>query len=102
MTYGVSISCVLYRRIFHPELLPLARWGLGKWGVFVNVVGLAYVSFSFFWSFWPNQTPVDASSFNWSVVLFVGVFLCCLGAYVVEGRKVYVGPVKQIRAERLD
>jgi amino acid transporter len=101
-TYFCSLSCVLYRRIYHSELLPVARWSLGRWGPLVNGVGLAYVVFAFFWSFWPNETPVDAETFNWSLVMFLGVFMLALVMYAVEGKKVYVGPVKLCRMARLD
>jgi amino acid transporter len=47
-SYTISISCVLYRRIKHPELLPYARWSLGRWGVPINVVGVCYSSFGEF------------------------------------------------------
>ena len=63
---------------------------------------MAYVSFIFFWSLWPNAIPVDAGNFNWSVVLFLGVFFLSLIMYVVQGRKVYVGPVAEVRAARLE
>ncbi|KAL8757245.1 MAG: hypothetical protein Q9199_002353 [Rusavskia elegans] len=72
-TYCVSISCVLYRRLRHPNNLPAARWSLGRSGVPLNVAGLAYAVYAFFWCFWPNVTPVDAESFNWAVVMFMGV-----------------------------
>jgi len=99
MTYSFSISCVLYRRLAHPELLPHARWSLGRWGVPVNAVGLAFVTFSFFWSFWPNAIPITAENFNWSVVLFVGVFAICIVMFFAQGRKVYTGPVTTVRLE---
>lgn len=102
MTYCVSVSCVLYRRVAHPELIPKARWSLGKWGVPVNSIGVCYVTFVFFWSFWPNEVPVDVENFNWSVVLFLGVLFLCLIMYVVQGRKVYKGPVTIVRAARVD
>ncbi|KAF2807267.1 amino acid transporter [Mytilinidion resinicola] len=102
ISYMVSVGCVLYRRVFYPEMLPTARWSLGRWGVLVNSLGLAYVTFTFFWSFWPTTTPVDVASFNWSVVMFVGVFIICIVMYFVQGKKVYFGPVKQIRAARLE
>lgn len=101
-TYTVSIGCVLYRRFARPELIPTARWSLGKFGVPINIFGLAFVSHTFFWAFWPTTATVTATSFNWSVVLFVGVFLICLVMYVVRGRKVYHGPVTDVRAARLD
>ena len=96
LSYSVSISCILYRRVAHPELLLPARWSLGRWGLPVNAVGLAYVLFAFFWSFWPNVTPIDLDSFNWSIVIFVGVLVVALGMYAVRGRIVYVGPVVQV------
>ncbi len=102
LTYAVSISCVLYRRVSHPELIPKARWSLGRWGVTVNSLGLIYVTFIFFWSFWPNQIPITASNFNWSVALFVGVLVISLIAYVVQGRHIYNGPVTIIRAARVE
>jgi amino acid transporter len=101
-TYGISMSCVLYRRISHPELIPKARWSLGRWGVAVNSTGIVYVTFIFFWSFWPNNTPVTAQNFNWSVALFVGVLVISLIMYVVQGRHIYKGPVTIIRAARVE
>lgn len=99
MTYSCSIACVLYRRIFYPKLLPHARWSLGRWGIFVNIIGLAFTTFMFFWSLWPNSIPVTAHNFNWSVVIFVAIFLLCVVMYIVEAKKVYVGPVTTVKAE---
>ncbi|RDW56626.1 hypothetical protein BP5796_13091 [Coleophoma crateriformis] len=99
LTYTCSISCVLYRRLAHPELLPSARWSLGKWGVPVNIIGILFAAFSFFWSFWPNTIPVNAQNFNWSVVLFLGVLGISLAQYFFQGRKIYVGPVTKVRHE---
>ena len=99
-TYAVSISCVLYRRLYHPELLPPARWTLGRLGIPVNVAALIYVNFAFFWSFWPNETPVTLQNFNWSVLMFVGIFVLSVVYYVIHGRKVYVGPVMSVQGHR--
>lgn len=100
-TYACSLSCVLYRRIRYPDLVPTARWSLGKWGPLVNAIGLVYTLFAFFWSFWPGSTAINAEDFNWSVVLFSGVFILSLIMYYIQGRKIYRGPVKQIRMARL-
>lgn len=102
LTYCISMCCVLYRRIAHPELIPKARWSLGKWGVPVNSIGIVYVTFIFFWSFWPNYIPVNAEDMNWSIVLFMGVFFVSLAMYAIRGRHVYKGPVTIVRAARID
>jgi hypothetical protein len=93
ITYVFSIGSVLYRRIYHPDLLPRCRWSLGKFGVPVNIGGFLYSLHAFFWCFWPNTTPVDKESFNWAVVMFVGVSVLCAVDYVVRARKSYKGPV---------
>lgn len=95
-SYTISITCVLYRRIKHPELLPKADWSLGKLGIPINAFSILYSFFAFFWSFWPNATPVDANSFNWSIVLFFGVFLIAGFFYLVQGRRIYTGPVATV------
>lgn len=92
-TYVFSIGAILYRRIYQPELLPRCRWSLGRWGVPINIGAFLYSLMAFFWSFWPDSTPVTAQTFNWSVVMFVGVGTLCTIDYVVRGRKHYTGPV---------
>ena len=92
-TYVISISCVLYRRLYFPKMLPKARWSLGRYGAAVNAAGIAYAFFAFFWCFWPNATPVDAESFNWAVVIFMGVIIMSVVLYLIRGRKEYSGPV---------
>ncbi|TKA83850.1 hypothetical protein B0A55_00119 [Friedmanniomyces simplex] len=97
-TYSISISCVLYRRLTAPQLLPKAQWGLGRWGVPVNAAGAAYAWFAFFWAFWPSSTPVTANSMNYAVVMFGGVMIIALLYFVVKARKTYAGPVTRTEA----
>ncbi|KAJ5709475.1 hypothetical protein N7493_010809 [Penicillium malachiteum] len=96
-TYITSMSCLIWRKIWHPETLPVARWNMGRWGLPVNIIGLVYCIFSLFWSLWPTEVPVTAANFNWSVVIFVVVFIISLVMYLVKGRKEYVGPVAIIQ-----
>jgi choline transport protein len=48
-SYSTSISCVLYRRLTAPHLLPKARWSLGRWGVPVNGIAVLFAWQAFFW-----------------------------------------------------
>ncbi|KAJ5729708.1 uncharacterized protein N7483_004216 [Penicillium malachiteum] len=92
-TYAISISCVIYRKIHCPETLPPRRWSMGRLGLSINIIGLVYVCFALFWSFWPPTPSVTAEDFNWSVVIFVGIFILSLMVYAFQGRYQYVGPV---------
>lgn len=92
-TYMISIGCVLYRRIYYPELLPKCQWSLGKWGVSVNAGALAYSTFAFFWSFWPNAVGLSVENFNWASVMFIATAVISVADYYLRARKVYKGPV---------
>jgi amino acid transporter len=100
LTYTISISCLLYRRLKYPPgipgCLPPGRWTLGKWGPAVNVVAIAYSAFAFFWSFWPPQTQVDGESMNYSVAIFGGVVILALAMYQWKGKYEYRGPVMEV------
>lgn len=96
-SYSISMSCLIWRKLYHPESLPPARWGLGRYGLAVNIIGLIYVLFALFWSFWPSELPVAADNFNWSVVIFVAIFILSLVMYVVKGRGEYEGPVTLVK-----
>ncbi|RHZ53567.1 putative GABA permease [Aspergillus thermomutatus] len=98
-TYIISISCIIYRKIWHPDTLPPRRWDLGRWGLTVNIVGLLYCVFALFWALWPSSTPVTVDNFNWSVVIFGGVLAISLVMYAVKGRGEYHGPVVIIRRD---
>lgn len=95
-----SISCVLWRRIYHPETLPHARFSLGKFGIPINAVAIVVVVWSFFWAFWPQEYPVTPSGFNWSVAIFVPTIIVSLIYYFVKGRHEYDGPVVLVEGRK--
>lgn len=99
--YCFSIGCVLWRRIYHPETLPEAKFSLGRYGIMCNILAVIYSLWCFFWSAWPQEYPVTASNFNWASVLFVLTLLVALIYFVVKGRKVYTGPVTEVMGRKI-
>ncbi|KAK3984857.1 GABA permease-like protein [Cladorrhinum sp. PSN332] len=98
LTYMVSISAILWKRTTTTTTTTTtteggSKWKLAKWGKWINVLGLAYSTHAFFWCFWPEGPDVAPETFNWAVVMFVGVALLSAADYAVRGRKVYSGPV---------
>jgi choline transport protein len=93
-TYSLSIGCVLYQRVSgRGDQLPLARWSLGRWGTPINAVAFVYSVFILFWTGWPGAKDVTTETFNWSSVMFVGIFIISLAFYAVIGRHQFKGPV---------
>ena len=97
-TYLISIGSVLNRRLRGPKL-PVARWSLGKLGMPVNILALMYAAWSLFWSFWPNAYEPTLLTFNWVVVLFVGLMAVSGILYFTHARKIYTGPVARVVAD---
>lgn len=98
ISYFLTISCVVYRRICGPAL-PVRRWSLGSWGLLINVAALVFLTPLIFFLTWPLVTPVTAATMNWSSVMLGGILIIAMSYYVVKGRHDYVGPVMHVKRE---
>jgi amino acid transporter len=102
LSYMISIGCVLYRRIKHPELLPPARWSLGRAGIPINAIGLLYSAFAFFWCFWPESKEVTLEGFNWAILMFIVLAIGSTVDFFVRARKSFKGPVTIVQGWHQD
>jgi choline transport protein len=99
-SYLVSISCVAWRRITSRPLLPCS-FSLGRWGLPINLLSLAFLSVAWVMSFFPPTVHPTVEGMNWSCLVFGGVMIGA-GAYYWgwagrEGKGQYVGPVEYVR-----
>lgn len=94
--YTMSISSVLWRRIYLPHTLPPSQFSLGRWGVACNLCAVIFGTWSFFWSFWPQTSAVTASSLNWASPIFCSVLVFSVCHYYWKARHVYLGPVRKV------
>jgi len=99
--YCLSIGCHLWRRTFHPETLPPARFSLGKFGIPINAVAVCWAFWCFFWSFWPEFSHVTAPSFNWASVIFIGVLVLATIHFVLVAHRKYTGPVALVEGRSM-
>jgi choline transport protein len=99
--YCLSIGCLLWRRITHPETLPPAKFSLGKFGIPINIAAVVYALWCFFWAFWPTATPVTAAGFNWASVIFISVLIGATIHFLLVARKKYVGPVALMKSRKV-
>lgn len=99
--YLFSIGCMMWRRIFHPDTLPPARFSLGRWGLPINIAAVIFALWSFFWTFWPEEYPVTVEGFNWASVIFFATLILALINYIFGGRKKYHGPVALVEGRKL-
>ncbi|KAK6438143.1 hypothetical protein LTR95_005657 [Oleoguttula sp. CCFEE 5521] len=65
----------------------------GIFGIINNAYACTYMIFVIFWSVWPPETPVTASTMNYSVVVTGGVMILSAIWYYVRAKKIYRGPL---------
>jgi hypothetical protein len=90
-SYMITISCVLLHRL-QGRKLPYARYSLGKWGVFTNIVALMYVAPIFVFAFFPSAPKPTAASMNWAILMVGGVTFLATAYYIIWGRTHYSPP----------
>ncbi|KAK2766787.1 hypothetical protein FQN54_006101 [Arachnomyces sp. PD_36] len=99
--YCLSIGCMLWRRITHPETLPPTEFSLGKFGIPINAAAVCYAFFAFFWTFWPMYKSVTPETFNWSSALFVATLVGAAIHFIFVARHKYFGPVVHIQGREV-
>lgn len=100
-TYMLSIGCVFARRLRGQDL-PRARWSLGRWGLPVNAFAIGYSAFIVLLSCFPDSNPTDAADANMAPVIWAGVMLITVVAYVMHGRIHFTPPVMFVEGQRQD
>ncbi|KAJ5281057.1 hypothetical protein N7478_006429 [Penicillium angulare] len=95
-SYTISTSCVALRR-WRNQPLPPARWTMGKFTPYCDVISVFVLCFLTFFTFWPlskNPAPADM---NWAVVIYGSVVILAGGYYIIRARKTYKGPVTRVK-----
>ena len=98
-SYTVSIGCIFLKRL-RGQPLPHAHFSLGRWGLAINFVALAFLIAFFIFCFFPTATPVTPQTMNWNISMFGGITIFSTIYYVVYGRFQYTPPV-QIQNRKL-
>ncbi len=85
---------MLHKRLTTPSsALPWGPFKLGRAGVPLTVVAIAYSAFGAFFSVWPTTAKPDPQSMNYCVLVYGAVIIVSLLSWVLHGRKYYKGPV---------
>lgn len=109
-SYLLSCSLLLWRRYtgaIQPytgegTVLDAGRIYWGPWkvpepfGTINNAFACIYVSFTLFWSFWPQDTPTTTRNGNWSPLTFGSISVFSTVYYMVRARHYFKGPVKEV------
>lgn len=67
-------------------------WSLGRWGVYVNIIGFLYLAFVCIISNLPTLKPVTSENMNYTSAATGVVMLVSLVFWITTGRKKFTGP----------
>lgn len=99
-SFLIAASIMLYRRLTsRPEDLAWGPFRLGRAGVPLTIVAMAYTILCFFWLFWPvvhGGSGLDSTNMNYACAIFGGVMIFSVVFYWAYGRRRYNGPVFEI------
>ncbi|ORY17270.1 GABA permease [Clohesyomyces aquaticus] len=95
-SYMTSIGCVTWRRL-RSLPLPKSHFDMGKLGVVVNLLSLAFLVFAFVFCFFPPVPNPAARGMNWAVAVYSGMLGAGVVYYLLRARHVYDGPVEYVR-----
>lgn len=97
-TFVVAAGVLLQKRLTTaPEDMNYGPFHLGRFGVPIIVLAIAYSMIGIFFSFWPPEPSPNAESMNWSIAVFGGTLVLSMVFWLVHGRKVYEGPLEEIQ-----
>jgi choline transport protein len=82
---------ILARFTGHAKVLP-GPYTLGKWGIWLNVVGLVFLTFAAITFNFPSVAPVTSENMNYCSAAIGVIALVSLVTWVVDGRKNFRGP----------
>ena len=96
--FSISAAALLYRRLTTPkEEMYYGPFHLGRAGIPIIIMSIIYSVIGVIFSFWPGDAKPTLETMNWSIVVSGGMFVFCLIFWVAYGRKVYKGPVVEVK-----
>lgn len=98
-SYLLPITLMAIRRVGSKNV-PYGPFRLGRYGLCINVVSIAYTVILLIFMVLPPYQPVTVRNMNYAGVIFAAVLFCIMAMWISHGRRVYEGPVKEV-ADRM-
>lgn len=94
ISYSIPVALLLIRgrHLLRPDSFPEPLYTLGRFGPIINVVALAFTSFTTVLFLFPPERAVTPSSMNYTIVVVGIVLVVAAITWFVDGRKHFIGP----------
>jgi choline transport protein len=94
VSYIPPVAFILLRKIRGPPIT-FGPFKLGKWGIPVNLVTLAFLLYIHVWFAFPTILPVTASNMNYAAPILLLVIFGSIADWVISGHKRFDFPVQR-------
>lgn len=95
ISYIIPIIIFALRKLRNKPI-PYGPFRLGSFGLYINIFAVVYAIFVCIFLPFPPMQPVTAENMNYSSPVFVFVLLFSLIDWLVRGRMLYKGPVREV------
>lgn len=94
LSYAAPVVLMIRKRLVG-EPIPPSNFHLGKWGLPLNILAVAYSAVAIIFLFFPPYSAVTAATFNWAIVMMAGALIFSVSYWFWKGRSIYSGPVRE-------
>lgn len=95
-SYIITLGCLINWRLKNKRL-PRARFSLGRWGLWINIVAICFLVPWLIFSFFPNTVSPTAQTMNYGSLMYGSVIIFSSLYYLVYGRHTYQPPNEQVK-----
>lgn len=78
------------------KAVPFGPFRLGRWGLSINLISIAYTMVLIIFMVLPPYQPVTVQNMNYAGVVFAAVLFFIMVLWISHGQRVYEGPVKEV------
>ncbi|TQB69109.1 hypothetical protein MPDQ_002327 [Monascus purpureus] len=97
ISYLIPLVCLVWQRMRVP--IEWGPWSLGKWGLPLNLISIAFIIYISIFLPFPAQMPVTAANMNYASLVFGAVVIFSVVDWSLRGRKKWSGPSLEMDAE---
>lgn len=99
--FSYAIPTVLFaiRRYNKSDPISFGPWTMGRFGLLVNLLAVAFCVFLVIFLPFPPYLPVTGTNMNYASPVFGAVMVLATLNYVLRARKKFTGPIKEVSSE---
>ncbi|KIW92549.1 uncharacterized protein Z519_06396 [Cladophialophora bantiana CBS 173.52] len=98
-SYAIPTVMFALRRYNTSNPINFGPWTMGKFGLPINVLAIAFCIFLIIFLPFPPYLPVTGPNMNYASPVFGFVMICATLNYVLRARKKFTGPIKEVSSE---